>query len=239
MLLENLRIEIYADGADEKGILELYRDPLIRGITTNPSLMRKAGVTDYEAFARRILETVVEKPISFEVLSDDFDDMRRQALKIAGWGSNVFVKIPVMNTRRETSLPLIRELSHDGVQVNITAVIVEQHIIPAIRALRPDVPGIVSIFAGRIADTIRKPGAIMIQAAATARRHSPRTKILWASVREPLNILKAERCDCHIVTVPHDILAKARAMADMDLMELSAKTVEMFARDAAAAGFTL
>lgn len=236
--LNDLQIHLYADGADKTGILDLYAKPYIKGLTTNPTLMKKAGIKDYEAFARDILQIVTAKPISLEVFADDFSEMKRQALMIAGWGRNVYVKIPITNTRREPALPLIRELSHQGVQLNITAILTLEQVRDVAGALDPKVPAVVSIFAGRIADTGVDPMPIM----RTSRKilaSQPKAELLWASVREVLNIVQAEQCGCHIVTVQHDILAKAAKLLGMDLDELSLDTVKMFANDAASAGYKL
>jgi len=236
--LDSLRIQIFADGADKAGILSLNANPLIKGMTTNPTLMRKAGIQDYESFAKDILQTVNTKPISFEVFSDDFSEMRRQALKIAAWQKNVFVKIPITNTRKESSLPLVTELAREGVQLNITAILTLDQVRGVAKALNPEVPSVVSVFAGRIADTGRDPMRIMRQSLKILAGQ-PKAGLLWASVREVLNIFQADKCGCHIVTVPHDILAKASKLSGMSLKALSLDTVRMFASDAAAAGFNL
>lgn len=236
--LRDLKIKIYADGADKPGILSLYAQPYIQGLTTNPTLMRKAGVKDFEGFARDILTTVTAKPLSLEVLSDDFAEMKRQATKIASWGDNVYVKIPITNSHGESSLPLIRELAASGIKLNLTALLTMQQVHGVIGALNPSVPAVVSIFAGRVADAGVDPMPVMREAV-TALEALPKTELLWASVREVLNILQAEACGCHIVTVTHDILAKAAKTLGVDLTELSCDTVKMFARDAVEAGYTL
>lgn len=238
LTLDTLKIHIYADGADKAGILDLYAKPYIKGLTTNPTLMKKAGIKDYEAFARDILQTVTAKPISLEVFSDDFAEMKRQALKIAGWGRNVYVKIPITNSRSETAIPLIRELSAKGVQLNITAIMTLEQVRAVAAALDPKVPSVVSIFAGRIADTGVDPMPLMRESLKILAGQ-PKAQLLWASVREVLNIVQAEQSGCHIVTVQHDILAKAAKFLDMDLAALSLDTVKMFANDAASAGFQL
>lgn len=238
MRLSDLRAHIYADGADLASLLELNRNPHIKGMTTNPTLMRKAGIADYERFAKEALREVVEKPISFEVFSDEFPEMRRQALKINSWQANVYVKIPITNTRRESAVPLIGELSREGVKINVTAMLTLEQVRAIAGALDPDVPAIASVFAGRIADTGRDPVPILCESLRILRE-MPKTKLLWASVREVLNIAQADACGCHIVTVPHDILAKALRMWSLDLDELSLDTVKMFAADAEKAGFTL
>jgi transaldolase len=236
--LETLKVQIYADGADKAGILDLYAKPYIKGLTTNPTLMRKAGIADYEVFARDVLQTVTAKPISLEVLSDDFTEMKRQALKVASWGENVFVKIPITNSHRETSVPLIGELANEGVKVNVTAILTLEQVEAVAGVLKPDLSAVVSVFAGRIADTGRDPVSI-VRSALEFVGGLPKTALLWASVREVLNIIQAEQSGCHIVTVTHDILAKAARMLGQDLDDLSLDTVKMFARDAAEAGYEL
>ena len=236
--LKDLPVKIFADGADKKGMLELNANPLIQGLTTNPTLMRKAGLTDFEAFARDILQTITVKPLSLEVFSDEFAEMKRQALKINGWGKNVYVKIPITNTRGESSLPLVKELAQAGVKLNVTAILTLAQVEGVSAALNPQVPAVVSVFAGRIADTGVDPVRIMTESK-TVLQELPQAELLWASVREVLNIFQANDCGCHIVTVPHDILGKAIKMAGMDLGELSLDTVKMFANDAKAAGFSL
>lgn len=238
MTLDQLNVKIFADGSDKAQMLDLYRNSLIRGLTTNPTLMYKSGVRDYEAFARSVLEVITEKPISFEVFADDFEEMRQQALQIQAWQSNVYVKIPVTNTRGTSSLELIRELAKDGVQVNVTAVMSAQQVSRIAEVLQQGVPSIVSVFAGRIADTGRNPEPAM-RACRDLLKHLSKAELLWASVREILNIFQAEDCGCDVVTVPFDILSKAERMFGMDLNELSLATVRMFANDAQAAGFSL
>jgi transaldolase len=236
--LKDLQVKIFADGADKKGMLELNANPLIKGLTTNPTLMRKAGLTDFEAFARDILQGVTKKPLSFEVFSDDFKEMKRQGLKINGWAKNVYVKIPITNTLGESSLPLIKELASEGVKLNITAILTLEQVKGVAKALNPKVPSFVSVFAGRIADTGVDPVPHMIECKKILKG-LPSAELLWASVREVLNIFQADDCGCDIVTVPHDILNKALKMAGSDLKELSLDTVKMFANDAKAAGFSL
>jgi len=238
MTLSDLKVQVFADGADKPGMLSLYANPLIKGLTTNPTLMRKAGLTDFEAFARDILQTITAKPLSLEVFSDDFPEMKRQALKIAAWADNVYVKIPITNTRNESSLPLIRELAQQGVKLNVTAILTLEQVRGVADALNPKVPAVVSVFAGRIADTGVDPMPLMRESL-TILKNQPKAELLWASVREVLNIFQADACGCHIVTVPHDILGKAIKMAGMDLAALSLDTVKMFAADAQAAGFKL
>ena len=236
--LQNLRIHIYADGADKNGILELYAKPYIKGLTTNPTLMNKAGIKDYEAFARDILQTVTAKPISLEVFTDEFPEMKRQALKIASWGANVYVKIPITNSRGESSIPLIRELGQQNVKLNITALLTEAQVRDVAAALNPRIPSVVSVFAGRIADTGVDPMPIM-RACGALLEGQPNAELLWASVREVLNIIQADESGCKIVTVPHDILGKAAKMLGLNLTELSLDIVKMFANDAAQAGYRL
>lgn len=236
--IHSLPVHIYADGADKKGILDLYANPLIKGLTTNPTLMRKAGISDYEAFARDILETVRTKPISLEVFSDEFPEMKRQALKIKSWQENVYVKIPITNTRRESSLPLVKELAAEGVKVNVTAILTLDQVRGTAAALNAAVPAVVSVFAGRIADTGVDPMGIM-RDSLQILNGLPKAELLWASVREVLNIYQASESGAHIVTVPHDILGKALKMSGMDLADLSLDTVKMFANDAASAGYKL
>jgi transaldolase len=207
-------------------------------MTTNPSLMRKAGVHDYEAFARDILQSIAVKPISFEVFSDEFSEMRRQALKISSWAKNVYVKIPITNTRSESSLPLVRDLAREGVKLNITAIFTEGQVAGVAQALNPKVSAFVSVFAGRIADTGVDPMPYM-RANKKLLAGLPQAELLWASVREVLNIFQAEECGCEIVTVPYDILAKAMKLAGIGLKEMSLDTVKTFAVDAKAAGFSL
>jgi transaldolase len=236
--IESLAIKICADGADRKGILQLYVKPYIKGLTTNPTLMRKAGVSNYEGFAREILETVRDKPISFEVFSDDFAEMRRQALKIASWGGNVYVKIPITNTRGESSLPLVKDLAADGVKLNITAILTLDQVEGVAASLEAKVAAVVSVFAGRIADTGVSPEPVM-HASKELLKQLPKAELLWASVREVLNVFQAAQCGCDITTVPHDILVKLETFCGKDLRALSLETVQMFANDAAQAGYHL
>ena len=236
--LQDLNVKIFADGADLAGILDLYTKPYIKGLTTNPTLMKKAGIKDYEAFSREVLKAVVAKPISLEVFSDDFAEMRRQALKIASWGSNVYVKIPISNSHGESSVPLIRDLAAHKVKLNITAILTLEQVSEVGAVLNPAVPSVVSVFAGRIADTGVDPMPIM-RKAREALRLQPQAELLWASVREVLNLIQAEECGCHVVTVTHDILAKAAKMLGQDLAALSLDTVRMFSKDASDAGYKL
>ena len=236
--LLDLPIKIFADGANREGIAVLYAKPYIKGLTTNPTLMRKAGIADYEKFARDVLEVVKEKPISFEVFSDEFPEMARQARTIGKWQENVYVKIPITNTRGDSALPLISELSGEGIKLNITAVLTREQVNGVAKAVQREVPCVVSVFAGRVADTGIDPMPLMKESLQLLRE-LPAAELLWASVREVLNIFQAAQCGCHIVTVPHDILDKVTALGGMDLAELSLDTVRMFHRDAAGAGFKL
>jgi len=236
--LNDLKIQLYADGADKAGILDLYSKSYIKGLTTNPSLMKKAGIKDYEAFAKDILQTVTAKPISLEVFTDEFPEMKRQGLKISGFAKNVYTKIPITNSRGESSLPLIKELGKEGVKLNITALLTLKQVAGVAEALNPEVPSVVSVFAGRIADTGVDPMPVMRACAALLHGH-PKSELLWASTREVLNIFQAQESGCAIITVPHDILGKAAKMYGLDLTELSLDTVRMFAKDAAECGYKL
>ena len=236
--LSDLQIQLYADGADKAGILDLYAKPYIKGLTTNPSLMKKAGIKDYLAFAQDILQTVTAKPISLEVFTDEFPEMKRQALKITALARNVYTKIPITNSRGESSLPLIKELAQQGVKLNITAILTLSQVAGVAEVLNPEVPSVVSVFAGRIADTGVDPVPLMRAAGALLEGH-PKAELLWASTREVLNIFHAQDAGCAIITVPHDILAKAAKMLGMDLTELSLDTVKGFTKDAAEVGYKL
>jgi transaldolase len=236
-MIDQIQTKIFADGADLDGILKLAQDPLIAGFTTNPTLMWKAGLTDYADFAHRLLEQITKKPISFEVFADDEDEMRRQARKIATWGPNVYVKIPITTTEGESMAPLVRELSEDGVQINVTALFTTAQVELITEAVRNGAPSYVSVFAGRIADAGVDPLPIMarsvdILAAAT------RAELIWASPREVLNVVQADQVGCHIITMTHDLLPKVKNLGK-DLEQFSLETVQMFHRDAVAAGFSL
>ena len=237
MTLADLTVEIFADGADLGAIKALSAKPWIRGFTTNPTLMRKAGVADYRRFALDVLRAVPDRPVSFEVLADDFDEMERQACEIASWGPNVDVKIPVTNTRRELAAPLIERLSRAGVQVNVTAVLTLAQVKTIAASLADDTRAIVSVFAGRIADTGVDPVPVMREALKILHAR-PRAKLLWASPRELLNLVQASEIGCHIITVTGDILAKL-ALLGKDHEDYSLETVQMFHRDAMAAGYTI
>ena len=236
--LADLKIQLYADGADKAGILDLYAKPYIKGLTTNPTLMKKAGIKDYEAFAKDILQTVTAKPISLEVFTDDIADMKRQALKINSWAKNVYTKIPITNSKGESTLPLIKELGKEGVKLNVTAILTLQQVHGVAENLNTAVPSVVSVFAGRIADTGVDPMPIM-RASLALLEGQPKAELLWASTREVLNLFQAEECGCAIITVPHDILAKAAKMIGLDLAAVSLDTVKMFLKDSTDAGFKL
>jgi transaldolase len=235
--MNDLRIKIFADGADEKGIAELAANPMIKGYTTNPTLMRAAGVTDYEAFARRVLKVVTEAPISFEVFADEWDEMERQARKITTWGKNVFVKIPITNTKGESSGRVMQRLAGDGIRMNITGMLTVDQVRTSTESLAGGPECIISMFAGRVADTGVDPIPLMCEALDVMRPH-PNLELLWASPRELLNIVQADAIGCHIITVTHDLLKKLPIIG-RDLADYSLDTVRMFHRDAQAAGFAL
>lgn len=235
--LKDLKIKIFADGADLKTMTEQYKSGVVKGFTTNPTLMQKNGIHDYESFAKEVLKKIPDMPISFEVFSDDFNDMERQAKKIAGWGSNVTVKIPITNTKNQSSVSLIKKLSTEGLSLNVTAVFTVEQVKAVKEALNPKVYNIVSVFAGRIADTGRDPMPYMIESSKILKSMS-KVDLLWASSRELLNIFQAEACGCQIITVTSDILKKL-SMVGKDLNELSLDTVKMFYQDACKAGFTV
>jgi transaldolase len=235
--ISELKVKIFGDGADLAGILELSRRPYIKGFTTNPTLMRKAGVADYEAFAAEVLRHIEDRPVSFEVIADDEEEMEAQAHHIAGWGPNVVVKIPVTNTRREPMYDLVRRLSHDGVRVNVTALLTLPQVRQVARALAGGVASTVSVFAGRIADTGRDPVPVMAEAVAILREHG-NNELIWASPRELLNIFQADQIGCHIITVTNDILQKL-GLVGKDLDEFSLETVKMFHGDAVKSGYAL
>jgi transaldolase len=235
--VEQLKIKIFADGADKIGILAMYRNPLIQGFTTNPTLMRKAGITDYKAFALDILKTIKDRPISFEVFSDDFNEMHYQALEIASWGANVYVKIPVTNTQGKSAAPLIRQLAKAGVKQNVTALMTLSQVQEVTLALAQGPAAYVSVFAGRIADTGRDPVALMAAAVELLRPY-PQLELIWASPRELLNIFQADAIGCSIITATHDILKKLENVGKC-LNQYSLETVKMFYDDAAKAGFSL
>ena len=235
--LSDLRVKIFADGADRAGIARLAQNPLIKGVTTNPTLMRAAGVVEYESFARELVGLLPDKPISFEVLSDDFDEMERQALKIAAWSDNVYVKIPVTNCRQESSLGLIQRLVDRGVQLNITAIMTVEQVEMVAKGLSGAERGYVSVFAGRIADTGRYPVPV-IRAALDVLADHPALELIWASPREILNLFEADAAGCHVITLTHDLLRKL-SLVGKDLEEFSLETVRMFFNDAEAARLSL
>lgn len=235
--VERLGVRIFADGAELAGILDLARQPWVKGFTTNPTLMCKAGITDYAAFAREVLQAVPDRPISFEVFSDEFDEMEAQALEIASWGPNVNVKIPVTNTRREFAGPLIGRLSRAGVALNITAIMTVEQVRRVVEALKGDAPAFISVFAGRIADTGVDPLPIMAESLQCLKAR-PKTDLIWASPRELLNIMQADAMGCDIITVTSDILKKL-SQVGKDLDDFSLETVQMFRDDAVKAGFRI
>jgi transaldolase len=235
--LSELRVKLFADGAVKADILEMHRNPLIKGFTTNPSLMRKAGVTDYSAWAYDILQIIQDKPISFEVFSDDFDEMERQTNLIKTWGENVYVKIPITNSEGKSSIPLIRRLTCSGVKLNITAIMTLHQVYEVNQALLDGAPSFVSVFAGRIADTGRDPVPIMA-AAVEILGNSNNQELIWASPRELLNVIQADLIGCHIITATTDILKKLN-LAGKDLIQYSLDTVRMFRTDALNAGYDL
>ncbi|MHB8779567.1 MAG: transaldolase [Anaerolineales bacterium] len=235
--IEQLKVKIFADGAELDGILELYRNPYITGFTTNPTLMRKSGISDYEKFSRQVLEHVPDRPISFEVFSDEFDEMERQARKIAAWGKNVYVKIPVTNTRRESSAKLVRRLASEGLQLNVTALMTLEQVRVISKALESHAPSYISVFAGRIADTGRDPMPLMKEAVEIMSPYKTQ-ELIWASPRELLNIFHADEIGCHVITVTHDILKKL-SLVGKGLDEYSLDTVKMFYEDALKAGYQL
>ncbi|HEV7493824.1 transaldolase [Baekduia sp.] len=236
-MLDRISTKIFADGADLDGILRLAEDPMIKGFTTNPTLMWKAGLTDYADFAQRLLEQIRDKPISFEVFADDEAEMRRQAKQLAAWGPNVYVKIPVTTTSGVSMAPLVRELSEDGVQVNVTALFTTAQVELITAAVADGAPSCISVFAGRIADAGVDPLPIM-QRSIDIMTAAPRSELIWASPREVLNLVQADQVGCHIITMTHDLLPKVKSLGK-DLDQFSLETVQMFHRDAAAAGFTL
>ena len=236
-MLADLNVKIFADGADLDGILALADDPRISGFTTNPTLMWKAGLTDYRSFAQRLLERITKHPISFEVFGDSPEDVRRQARLIAAWGDNVYVKIPVTMTTGETMAPVVRELSESGVKVNVTAVFTTAQVELITAAVKDGAPSCVSIFAGRIADAGIDPQPIMARAV-DILVDAPRSEVIWASPREILNVVQADQAGCHIITMTNDLLAKLDSLGK-DLDQFSLETVQMFRRDALAAGFSL
>lgn len=235
--ISKLKVKIFADGADKIGMIEMYNKPYIKGLTTNPTLMKKAGITNYEYFAKDILQIITDKPLSFEVFSDDFDEMKRQALKIATWGDNVYVKIPITNTQRISAKNLIKDLSDSGVKLNITAMMTLNQVQDVVNSLNPEVSSYVSVFAGRIADTGVDPLPLMKSVVEITKQKS-KAEVIWASPRELLNIFHADQIGCQIITVTNDILKKLE-LVGYDLNEYSLDTVKMFYNDAKTAGFTI
>ena len=235
--ISDLSVKIFADGADREGMLEMYRKPYIKGFTTNPTLMRKAGIADYEMFAKEILIAIPDRPISFEVFSDEFEEMERQAREISSWGRNVYVKIPITNTRRDPAYDLIKRLCQDGIKLNITALMTLEQVSAVVDCVANGAPCNISVFAGRIADTGRDPLPILINALQIMRA-SPDAELIWASPRELLNIFQADDIGCHIITVTNDVLRKIDIVGK-DLSEYSLDTVKMFYTDAKRAGYLL
>jgi len=233
--VDELKVKLFADGADLQGMLAMRANPLICGFTTNPTLMRKAGVADYETFARQVLAAIPDRPVSFEVFADDFDGMEQQGRVIAAWGRNVYVKIPVVTTSGQFTGPVIRRMSRDGILLNVTAVMTVPQVADVADALSLDTPAIVSVFAGRIADTGVDPMPHM-RACLEALAKRPKAELLWASPRELLNIFQADEVGCHIITATNDVLAKLQ-LVGKNLTEYSRETVQMFYRDANACGF--
>jgi transaldolase len=236
-MFDDLTVKLFADGADLDGILALAADPRVSGFTTNPTLMWKAGLTDYHDFAQRLLERVSEHPISFEVFADDESEIRRQARLIAGWGKNVYVKVPVSTTAGVSLAPLVRELSEDGVKVNVTALFTTAQVELITDAVKDGAPSYISVFAGRIADAGIDPVPLM-RAAVDIMVAAPRAELIWASPREVLNVVQADQVGAHIITMTHDLFAKLDSLGK-DLAQFSLETVQMFRRDALSAGFTL
>ena len=235
--VEKLKVKIFADGADKVGMLEMYAKPFIKGLTTNPTLMKKEGITDYKAFCLDILSEIKDKSLSFEVFSDDFSEMYRQAMEIASWGDNVYVKIPVTNTKKETCYDLVKRLSDKEVKLNVTALMTLEQTQSVVDSLNPLIPSYVSIFAGRIADTGRDPVPMMAKAVEILKA-APVSELIWASPRELLNIFQADEIGCHVITVTNDIIKKL-SLVGYDLNEYSLDTVKMFYKDAIDAGYKL
>ncbi|WP_244835041.1 transaldolase [Clostridium sp. BJN0001] len=237
MKYNDLKVKIFADGADLKGMLDVYNKGIVKGFTTNPSLMRKAGVTDYKKFAKEVLENIKDMPVSFEVFSDDFETMEKEVEVIAALGENVYVKIPVTNTKGESSIPLIKKLSDKGYHLNITAIFTIDQVREVVSALKDGVNSIVSVFAGRIADTGANPIAMMKEASEICKSKKG-VELLWASCREFYNIIEADECGCQIITVQNDILKKVKDMGK-DLNEYSLETIRGFFKDGSSLGFSI
>lgn len=235
--VDQLKVQIFADGADKSGMLEMYRRPYVKGFTTNPTLMRKAGVLDYEAFAKEIVAAIPDRSISFEVFADDFKEMERQARRIALWGRHVSVKIPITNTQNESSTPLVRKLLHDGIALNVTAIFTLKQVRDVVDAAKGGAPCFVSLFAGRVADTGRDPVPLMAEAVEMLKA-APNTALIWASPRELLNVFQADEIGCHVITVTNDIIKKL-ALIGKDMDEYSLETIKMFYEDGKAAGYKI
>ena len=235
--IADLRVKIFADGADKAGMIEMVAKPFIKGLTTNPTLMRKAGITNYKAFALDVLKDISDKPISFEVCSDDFEEMERQAIQIADWADNVYVKIPVTNTKREPAYALLQRLSKRRIKLNVTALMTLNQVREVAACLDPAVPSYISVFAGRVADTGRDPVPHMA-AAVELLKEMPQAELIWASPRELLNIFQADSIGCHIITVANDVLKKLE-LVGKDLDDYSLDTVKMFYNDAMSAGYAI
>jgi transaldolase len=237
-MLSQLKTKLFTDGATLAVIEQHAKNPLIKGFTTNPTLMRKAGITDYETFAKDMLRLVGDRPVSFEVFADDFSEMERQARKIAQWGKNVFVKIPITNTRAESAAEAVKKLAGEGVQLNVTALMTVAQVEEVAKALSGGPPSYISVFAGRIADTGRDPIPIMKDSLAAMAAAAPQAELIWASPRELLNIFQADQIGCHVITVTHDVLSKL-SIVGRDLADYSLDTVKMFFDDGKAAGYRL
>ena len=235
--VDRLKVQIFADGADKAGMLEMYAKPFVKGFTTNPTLMRKVGVTDYEAFAKDILGVIPDRPISFEVFADDFDEMERQARRITTWGKHVSVKIPITNTKRESAIPLVRKLSQEGIAMNVTAIFTLEQVQDVVDAVKGGAPCYVSVFAGRVADTGIDPVPVMAESVKRLKA-APNTELIWASPRELLNIFQADEIGCQVITVTNDIIKKL-ALVGKDLDDYSLETVKMFYDDGKAAAYKL
>jgi len=235
--VSELKVKIFADGADKQGMIEMASKSFIHGLTTNPTLMRKAGITDYKSFAQDILKSISEKPISFEVFSDDFNEMEKQADEIASWGDNVYVKIPITNTKKEGAYELIGRLAKKNVKLNITAIMTLSQVNGVMQQLNPAVPSYVSVFAGRIADTGVDPVPLMKECVDLLKKN-PNAELIWASPRELLNIFQADAIGCHVITVTNDVLKKLE-LVGKELEEYSLDTVKMFYNDAKSAGFSI
>lgn len=233
----NLQVKLFADGAEKAGMLEMYRNPAISGFTTNPTLMKKAGITDYKEFALDILSVIKDKPISFEVFSDEFNEMERQARLIASWGENVFVKIPITNTKRQSSYDLVNILSSDGIKLNVTAILTLSQVVNILPALKKSPGAYISVFAGRIADSGMDPVPVMKECANLLADY-PQIELIWASPRELYNLIQANEIGCHVITATNDILKKLPIIGK-DLLDYSLDTVKMFYNDALSAGYTL